>query len=405
MACFLLCAFTGMTQNASITGTVTDAATKKKIAGANVFISNTSKGTVSDANGAFALHEIPTGKYDLIISITGYETIAYPFNSDKLPLKLDVQMELKVKQWETANVTPFEKDGWQKWGRLFTESFLGQTPNAADCKLVNKDAIRFRYHKKAGILEAVADTLLLIENKALGYFIHYQLEAFEYDFKMRSVIYGGYPLFEAMQTERKGKLKRYAKARQKAYYGSIIHFMRSLFRNQLLAEGFEVRTAQKIPNTEKQRIKKAYGHYILKNSGSIKISEDSRRTTSADSTAYFEKIMSQSDFFEIIGSQLLGADSLLSPGSSPDYQLLSFPHQLLVIYKNEKPDAEYQRTQGMNAYPQQTTRLFFTSEQVKQLQVYSNGSYFNPMELYLDGYMGWEKIAELLPLEYQPGEE
>jgi CarboxypepD_reg-like domain len=394
-----------MAQNASITGTVTDAATGKRIAGANVFISNTSKGTVSDANGAFVLREIPPGKYDLIISITGYETIAYPFNSDKLPLKLDVQMNLKVKQWETANVTPFEKDGWQKWGKLFTESFLGLTPNAANCKLLNKEAIRFRYNKKEGILEAVADTLLLIENNALGYFIRYQLEAFEYNFKQRSVIYGGYPLFEAMQTERKGKQKRYASARRKAYYGSTIHFMRSLFRNQLPAEGFEVRTSQKIPNTEKQRIKKIYGFYNGKISGSIQISGGNHRSAPEDSSNYFERIMNQPDFFELIGRELLGADSLLSPGLLPDYQLFGFPYQLLVIYKNEKPAIEYQHTQGFNAPPQQTTRLFFVDDNSRQLHVYSNGSYFNPLELYLDGYMGWEKMAELLPLEYQPDEK
>lgn len=398
----LLLNLSAFAQNASITGTVTDAESKKRIAGANIFISNTSKGTVSDANGFFALQDIPSGKYELVISNTGYETIVFPFNSNDLPKKLDVQMQIKVKQWETVNVTPFEKDGWTKWGRLFTEAFLGQSANAADCKILNREAIRFRHHKKEGYLEAVADTLLLIENKALGYFIRYQMEAFEYSFTNRSVIYGGYPLFEEMDTTRKAKQRRYAKARQKAFYGSPMHFMRSLYYNQLSAQGFEVRRSKKILNEEKQRVKNKLGIRTSGLRGTVQISMGNGQGQNGDSSEYFQRIMGQPDYYEEIGRNLLTADSLLTSGVSGDYKILGFHDQLLVIFKLEEPAVEYQRTQFGRMPPQQTTRLFFMADAGNELHVYPNGSYYDPLILFLDGYMGWEKIAELLPLEYDP---
>ena len=402
----LIVAQTGFAQNASITGTVTDAASKKRIPGANVFISNTSKGTVSDADGAFELHNIPPGKYELIISETGYQTIVYPFSSEKLPLRLNVQMEIKVKQWETVNVTPFEKNGWEKWGRLFTESFLGQSANAAECQIRNKEVIRFRYNKQTGLLEAVADTLLLIENKALGYLIRYQLEAFECNTRQRTVIYGGYPLFEAMNTDRKGKQKRYASARRKAFYGSTMHFIRALYYNQLTPQGFEVRTLRKFPNEEKMRLKKLLGVRRMTNiSGTIRIDAAAEYAYPPDSAEYYRTIMKQPDFYEEIGAHLLTADSLLNPGLTADYKLFAFPYELLVIYKNEQPAPEFLRTQWGQRDPHQTTRMFFITEENHQLHIYPNGSYFDPLELFLNGYMGWEKMAEMLPLEYEPVEQ
>lgn len=399
---FLFSSFHCIAQNASITGTVTDADSKRRIAGANIFISNTSKGTVSDGNGVFALHDIPAGKYELVISNTGYETIVFPFSSNDLPKKLDVQMQVKVKQWETVNVTPFEKDGWEKWGRLFTEAFLGQSANAADCKILNKDAVRFRYNKKEGYLEAVADTLLLIENKALGYFIRYQMEAFEYNFNHRSVVYGGYPLFEEMDTTRKAKQRRYAKARQKAFYGSPMHFMRSAFNNRLADEGFEVRRSKKFLNEEKQWVKKKLGIRTMGNGGPGNISVTTNGNQPGDSSEYYQRILKQPDYYEQIGQSLLTADSLLTTGLSNDYKIFSFDDQLLIIFKAEAPAAEYQRTMFGRMPPQQTTRLFFTPGTGNELHVYANGSYYDPLILFLDGYMGWEKVAELLPLEYDP---
>jgi hypothetical protein len=36
----------------------------------------------------------------------------------------------------------------------------------------------------------------------------------------------------------------------------------------------------------------------------------------------------------------------------------------------------------------------------KAIQVFSEGNYYHPLDLQVEGYMGWEKIADLVPLDY-----
>jgi hypothetical protein len=395
---FLLLLFAAETISAqnTISGTVTDEATGKPLARANIFISNTQKGTASAANGEFLLADVPAGNYDLIISMIGYETIVYTYKASQLPLKLNVKMNLKVKQEEVATVRPFEKDGWEKWGLLFTQSFIGTSGNAKQCKIVNKDAIRFRYYKKDQVLEAVADTMLVIENDALGYIVKYQLEGFVYDSKAGSVTYVGYPLFEEMKSRNK-----HSRNRETAYRGSIMHLMRCLFQNNLAAEGFEMRYLYSTENTEKLRVKAAmknyYARQLAAGNGTVVISDRD------DSLSYYNRIMNQPDFFETVNPFLVAADSVVANSDDDTrYKMLLFSNQLLVFYKNEKPSAQYLREYSdIKPKPYQSTTLFFTGG-ADRVTFEANGNYYNPLDLFLKGYMGWEKMAELLPLDYEP---
>ena len=36
----------------------------------------------------------------------------------------------------------------------------------------------------------------------------------------------------------------------------------------------------------------------------------------------------------------------------------------------------------------------------KAVQVFDNGSYFHPFDIFVQGYMGWERIGDLMPLDY-----
>lgn len=63
-----------------IKGTVVNESTGAPIAGTSVFISNTSKGTVSNSNGYFELTDVPAGKHELVVSSIGYETNVFSFS-------------------------------------------------------------------------------------------------------------------------------------------------------------------------------------------------------------------------------------------------------------------------------------------------------------------------------------
>lgn len=178
----LLTSFPAFSQR-SIKGKVVNGITGEVLPGASVFISNTSKGTISNKQGYFELNDIPIGKHDLVISSIGYETNAFSFSAEQLPLQLKVEMEVKVRELPNVTVEPSVEEGWDKWGRLFMDNFIGSTPNAAQCKIKNEKSIRFRFYKKSNRVIAWCDEPLIVENKALGYKISYQLEDFEVNFK------------------------------------------------------------------------------------------------------------------------------------------------------------------------------------------------------------------------------
>src|SRR5205085_2266189 len=120
---------------------------------------------------------------------------------------------------------PFEKDGWQKWGKFFTENFIGTSAFAQGCTIKNYKTLRFRLSKAKNTLTVIAAEPLQIENKALGYKIQYQLEEFSYSFRERVLLYLGYTLFDELKDN--GPRKRQLQNRAQAYNGSIVHFMKS----------------------------------------------------------------------------------------------------------------------------------------------------------------------------------
>lgn len=178
------------------------------IAGASVFITNTSKGTTSDSKGNFELADVPAGKHELVISSVGFETNVFGFSDAELPLQLKVEMRIKVRELQNVTVEPSLEEGWDKWGRTFTEYFLGMSENAGRTRIRNEKKIRFRHYKKSNRLIAYCDEPLIIENKALGYTISYQLEEFEVKFKEGSSVYLGYSLFKENEKEKRGFVKR-----------------------------------------------------------------------------------------------------------------------------------------------------------------------------------------------------
>src|SRR3954465_1887968 len=68
----------------TITGKVVDADSKEPLLGASIFAQNTTRGTVSDKEGAFQLY-LDKGGYELIVSFTGYQskTISVESSGDK----------------------------------------------------------------------------------------------------------------------------------------------------------------------------------------------------------------------------------------------------------------------------------------------------------------------------------
>lgn len=365
-------------------GVVLDAEKSAPVPGASVFLSNTSVGTVTNAQGVFEL-TIPAGRFDLIVSSIGFETYSQTITTEAINAALPIKLQLKAKELETVVVAPFEPDGWAKWGLFFLENFIGTSALAKDCAIKNTDVLKFRHSKKTGALTAIAFEPLVIQNKALGYTLRYQLETFDYNFNTGYLLFQGYPFFEPMQGGA-ARQKRWAAKRKKTYEGSMLHFMRSVYRNKIGEQGFEVRALQKNPNVEKKRIRQLY-----KTRSSLEM------TSNKDSAAYYEKILRQPDQFEIIGKTALPCDSI-AYGMDSVTAGLYFNNYLLIIYKKGLVAAEF-RQRFPDAGSAMASQITLLND--KPVAVQANGSFYEPADLLSLGYWSWsEKMATMLPFDY-----
>ncbi len=391
----------------ALKGRVIASDTRKPVPFANVFLSNTAVGTVSSDSGQFTISSFPDGRFDLVVSCMGYETYTTTVQSTKLPPSLEITLTPKVNMLQEVIVEPYEKNGWEKWGTMFMENFIGTSENARDCKLLNPDVVQFRFSKKNNLLEVFANDILLIENRSLGYKLKYDLIKFQYDFSARMLRYQGYVLFEDIETERKGLIRRREDRRQQAYYGSMMHFMRSLYRNRLIQDGFEVRTLIKISDAEKKRVRTLYQQSMKTFSGgSIVVhgpADFSKVTDDKDSAEYYGKVMKNPDALSVLINTQLPGDSIAFAIDSVTAGF-EFPNHLQVIYRFTKTPPEYRSyIRNLSAQPLTSEITLPTGQGVLVL---ANGSFFEGTNLVSSGFWAWsEKIANMLPFDYWPNKK
>src|ERR1700722_10853408 len=183
--CLLFCSFGAFSQTV-LKGKVISEETQKPLASVSVYLNNTSLGSITSEDGVFIIRGIPSGKFRLVASCVGFET--YVNMIDPRPVGKDFVILLtpKAEELQSFSVTPPEPNARKKWGKLFTELFIGDTPGSNDCKLTNPEVIKFRMNSD-NTLTAYAKEPLQIVNYKLGYEIKYKLEEFQYDFNIKLV--------------------------------------------------------------------------------------------------------------------------------------------------------------------------------------------------------------------------
>jgi hypothetical protein len=232
--CILLCVgpkASAQAQNV-IAGTVTTEG-GKPLNSATVFISGSQRITMCDETGHFKLGDIEDGSYQLTVTMVGYSPYAENVVVQGKSVTLDIRLKHKQIMLDQVNIGG--KDDWDVHFKKFREAFLGDTKNAQACVIVNPKVINFS--TKKGLLLADADDFLIIENPKLGYRIKYLLKDFGYNTKTQLTLYSGETSFEPMKGTPKMQ-KSWDKNRLEAYRGSFMHFLRSVYQNTVLKEGF-----------------------------------------------------------------------------------------------------------------------------------------------------------------------
>ncbi|MDB5252433.1 MAG: hypothetical protein JWP27_1602 [Flaviaesturariibacter sp.] len=335
---------------AVITGTVTDADTKLPLEGASVFAQNTTIGTITKNDGTYRI-ALGKGGYELIVSFTGYgsERITIDASENRT---LDISLKKEDKSLsevviQSSNEVP---DGWDKYGRFFLDRFIGTTPNAAKTTLLNPEVLKFFYYKRSEKLKVFASEPLQIADSALGYQLRYALDSFVYYYKTDINSYRGNCFYQPLQGD-EALQQSWKEAREKAYYGSRLHFLRSYYDSSLKKEGFFVDILADKSLTKFNRLVNPY-----------------------DTTYYY------------------ASDTAVEVE-------LWFPRKVSITYTKAKPDPAYLSQMGLPAnVPMQMSYV----DLLDGILVQPNGFFTEQRSWVNQGYWSWKNLADQLPYDYEP---
>jgi hypothetical protein len=220
-----------------ITGNVVNAADNKPVANASVFLSNATVGGKTTDDGAFVLNYVKPGQYEFVVSVVGFETYRQIVMAGNKNIQLP-GIKLSPKTTSLNEVKIVASD-WEGNYEKFKREFIGTSTAAEDCKITNNDALTLEYNKETRTLTGSSTDFLEIENKYLGYKIKYLLKSFSKNEATGLLYFEGSSLFEPMQGSLSQR-RRWQKRRKETYIGSSMHFLRSVIADTMKYEGFTV---------------------------------------------------------------------------------------------------------------------------------------------------------------------
>ncbi len=240
---FILCYSNCFSQ--IISGVVLDGKSNQPLQGASIYFDNTTIGVISDAQGKFEIEGRKGLKTNLVISFIGYKTLMLN--------NFELQGRSSFYLYESKNVLGEVvldvKNGWSRELKLkeFKKHYLGESKNGLSCEIINEEDIILKYNLNTRKLTAKARNPILIKNNNLKYLVSVDLRDFEvhYTFVSRNkknlrwdeVYYSGAIFFKPIDIE---PSKSTAIKRKNSFFGSYLHFMRSLASEKLIKNGYKI---------------------------------------------------------------------------------------------------------------------------------------------------------------------
>ncbi|MGV0967071.1 carboxypeptidase-like regulatory domain-containing protein [Empedobacter falsenii] len=339
------------------------------IINAEIYVDNSTIKSKTNEKGEFELN-LPNGQYNLIVRASLFENYILNVNTNQTNF-YKVVLEPEVVALQETVVQAISKEDWLYYYQTFLKLFLGSNEAAKKCKIENPKDLRFKYDKNTRQLSATSRNPLIITNNYLGYKIEYDLVDFNINFKSNYVLTLGTALFTELKSSA-SKEKKWQENRRKSYLGSVTHFMKAVYDNKIEEEGYDV----------KRLIRKDNPEYI-------KFKEETLLGGRIEGKVP-PKIITY------LVNQKVPSDSLKIVDNNDQY--LNFKGLYSVEYKNEKEDLDYAKQNGTKYISNQLSIFAIKSNLLK---IEENGTYYHPANLVVEGYWSWEKIANMVPMDYK----
>ena len=350
--CAALAAGASAQTTGAVEGTVRDGA-RQPLAGVSVYLSGTTRGASTDAAGRYRIAAVPPGSYRLVASMLGYgvETRSVHLVAGD-DVWADIRLAPTVAALGDVQVEATADRRWQRRLEQFQRTILGESANADSVRILNPEVLEFS--SSWGALRATTAAPLVIENRALGYRLRYDLHAFSAT--ASEVRYDGDEVFEPIEPASAAEGFRWAAARRRAYRGSLPHLLRALMDGTAQDDGFRLAVVAD----------DAYG----------------RRTSSGTPTP-------------------TSGDRLVRVGAD-GWATLTVRGRLEITYDGEPEEPAYLRSSWFRdgrRRPALHQSSGLTTERTS-VRLDPQGTPLDPFAISTSGHMGFERLADRVPRDY-----
>jgi hypothetical protein len=222
-------------QERYISGRNTDADNNEPVPGASVFFDNTTVGISTNANGEYRLRIPGQGSYRLTVSHVGYQTVFMDIEPETTAMKFDTAMQsIELEELNVATRVRFR----QADINLFWRTILGKNPSRRTIQATNTESVFYYYNPETKILKVTCREPLQIVNYETGYRIQYVLNNFTHDYNSGLTDWRYQSVFTELEPQNARQKDTWDKNRKEVYDVSLTKFVKSLYNNTLLNDGF-----------------------------------------------------------------------------------------------------------------------------------------------------------------------
>jgi hypothetical protein len=335
--------------------------------GVHVWLSGTQSGDLTDSLGLFHLPINHGGPLEIVASYIGFKFYKKELTLRDTARSIGIRMRPSTTILDEVLITAQSSKKRKKWLSQFKKSFFGNSANAKFCEILNPDALIFEKTNEG--LKVITTDVIKLRNNALAYDVMLHLDHAK--IKESSITYSGKFLFTPIESSDPKEINRVERERRIAYLGSLNHFFYSLVNNTVRSEQFTMAEVN-IDNGQ-------YGEETA-----LRQSQILRQgSTEGEYVLMFKHFLKVSYYGED-NSEIEGVDKIGYVARN-----LGRPAEQDMI-SQEKNELNKSR-HG------QVSFLFLKKVPVILLE----GGYLkNPKYLEEQGYLGTERFAEMLPLEY-----
>lgn len=375
-AFFVLISVSTAAQTFYIKGRVTDGLNNQPLKGASVYINNSTKGTMADDTGEFSIGPLEPGKYEVVASYVGFAPVMYTAEIKTGSIKVIFELDRKEKPLREILILTSETR--KRYLDLFKKNVLGYTSGAERCRIKNIDEVMFVSGDTKDEIQAYSDKELIIENPDLGYTIRFELIDFYYNRANTATYFYGYTRYEDW-SEKEGKTKeKWQRKRRQVYEGSTVHFFRSLIKKEMKVQGFDALQLFKAPPPKVDTV----------NNGTVRLSTSTARMQMA---------------------QPITEDKMLGIYSDSGYKVYElYLREGWRIGYNKNTDLKSDLAAKNIFVPGQPTKGISAGLRKKEaamnlpVLLSERGVVLTPMNIFFDGIWAYERLANMLPDDYEP---